>query len=46
MDSGFTCLSGWELSNNREERTTSECGGITLVGGYNVLAAGAVASKT
>lgn len=44
FDQGFSDLKGWVLKGNKDG-TVSKCGENTLVGGFNVFGAKAVASK-
>lgn len=46
MEKKFTGVSGWTLEKNVEGRTLSECDGFTLVGGFDIFGAGALAKKS
>lgn len=46
MEKKFTGLSGWTLDKAAGGRILSECDAYTLVGGFNVFGAGALARKS
>jgi len=46
VDKTFTGVDGWTLTGAAGGRTNSDCGGVSLVGGFNVFGAGASAKKT
>lgn len=42
----FNSIEGWIVENKKGSVYTSQCGGVTMIGGYDIFGKGALAKKT